>query len=345
MPLSKEDTLHAKGIAILGMVMLHLFCRLGELPYTPWIWIGNVPLIYYFGLFGDICVPIFCFCSGYAHYLQREKLRKNYACRIPGKMFRFLLNYWIVVIVFAVLGLLFDKTGDIPGSFGKFLGNMLVVGINYNGAWWFVSTYLFLLILSPILYRITQSLPGLMLVLVGGVVYFIAYLFRFNYVVELENPVANWFLQQLILLGTSQFPYILGMLAYRYKIPEKMRRYFQNSNNNALKWIIVIGLPLMAFIAHGIVQSVIVAPITAMMVLVSLTLVNLPEWLASALAFLGKHSTNIWLTHMFFYLTLFPGLVFKVGYPVLIVLYMLVLCIGVSYVIDFVYRPICRKIG
>ena len=33
MPLSKQDTLNAKGIAIIGMVMLHLFCRLGNLPY------------------------------------------------------------------------------------------------------------------------------------------------------------------------------------------------------------------------------------------------------------------------------------------------------------------------
>ena len=64
MELTKKDTQIAKGIAVLGMVMLHLFCRLGELPYTPWIWVGEVPLIYYLGLFGDLCVPVFCFCSG-----------------------------------------------------------------------------------------------------------------------------------------------------------------------------------------------------------------------------------------------------------------------------------------
>ena len=37
----------AKGLAIIGMIMLHLFCRLGSLPYKPLIWIGSVPLVYY----------------------------------------------------------------------------------------------------------------------------------------------------------------------------------------------------------------------------------------------------------------------------------------------------------
>ena len=71
--LTKEDTLHAKGVAIIAMLMLHLFCRQGELPYTPLVWIGNTPLIYYLGLFGDICVPVYCFCAGYAHFLMCEK--------------------------------------------------------------------------------------------------------------------------------------------------------------------------------------------------------------------------------------------------------------------------------
>jgi hypothetical protein len=35
MELTKQDSLKAKGVAIIGMIMLHLFCRLGELPYDP----------------------------------------------------------------------------------------------------------------------------------------------------------------------------------------------------------------------------------------------------------------------------------------------------------------------
>ena len=53
MEFTKYDSQMAKGIAIIGMVMLHLFCRLGELPYSPLLWLGDVPLVYYLGLLGD----------------------------------------------------------------------------------------------------------------------------------------------------------------------------------------------------------------------------------------------------------------------------------------------------
>lgn len=54
MELTKQENQMAKGVAILAMVMLHLFCRLGDLPYTPLIWIGHTPLIYYLVLFPDL---------------------------------------------------------------------------------------------------------------------------------------------------------------------------------------------------------------------------------------------------------------------------------------------------
>ena len=55
-----------KGIAIVFMLLLHLFCTKDyDGLFKPLILIRNVPLIYYFALFGDCCVAIYCFCSGY----------------------------------------------------------------------------------------------------------------------------------------------------------------------------------------------------------------------------------------------------------------------------------------
>ena len=132
MELTKEDNQMAKGLAIIGMVALHLFCRLGKLPYTPVVYIGGTPLIYYIGLFGDLCVPIYCFCSGYAHYLLMQKHGEKYPQVMLRKIGSFLKNYWVVLILFTFLGLLFDKTNTIPGSLGTFLGNFFLVKMNYN---------------------------------------------------------------------------------------------------------------------------------------------------------------------------------------------------------------------
>ena len=73
MDITKRNSKMLKGVAILSMLMLHLFCRRENLPYTPLLWIGGTPLIYYFALFGDICVAVYCFVSGYAHYMQSSE--------------------------------------------------------------------------------------------------------------------------------------------------------------------------------------------------------------------------------------------------------------------------------
>ena len=79
MDITKRDSKMLKGVAILSMLMLHLFCRRENLPYTPLLWIGGTPLIYYFALFGDICVAVYCFVSGYAHICNHPRLRSRSA--------------------------------------------------------------------------------------------------------------------------------------------------------------------------------------------------------------------------------------------------------------------------
>lgn len=340
MELSKRDTQMAKGVAALGMVMLHLFCRLGELPYTPWIWIGEIPLIYYLGLFGDMCVPIYCFCSGYAHYLMADAQGLRYARRLPGKALRFLCNYWIVVVLFSFLGLIFDRTGNIPGSFRNFLGNFLIVGMSYNGAWWFVTIYLILLALSPVLAALTKRLNGIVLLAASLFVYFVAYVLRFNVSLTLPNKVLQWLWNQAVLLGTSQFGYFAGMILRKYGVIGKLREFFRC--RKFWRNVTVLVLPLTAFVGHCMIQSAFVAPFTAAAVLAGLFLAKQPVWMEKGMLLLGRHSTNIWLVHMFFYLSLFPGFAFSVRYPVLVLLLMLTVCIAVSMVIEGFYRPVLK---
>lgn len=338
MELTKRDTQMAKGIAVLGMVMLHLFCRLGDLPYTPLIWCGEIPLIYYLGLFGDLCVPVFCFCSGYAHYLMADAQQNNYPKRIPGKALRFLCNYWIVVVLFSVIGLLFDETGMIPGSWADFAGNMLVVRMNYNGAWWFVSTYLLLLVMSPVLAALAKRLNGIVLLAISAILYFVAYMFRFNYVITLPNPVLQWLWSQTVLLGTSQFGYFGGMVCRKYGVIGMLREYLKS--RTVLRRGIVFAIPAAAFAGHCVIHSAFVAPFTAAAVLTGLFLAKLPGWAERCFLLLGRHSTNIWLVHMFFYFVLFPGFAFSAKYPVLILALMLAVCFASSVVIDHLYRPV-----
>ena len=43
--LTKKDAKMAQGLAIIGMIAIHLFCRVENLPYNVHIFLGKRPLI------------------------------------------------------------------------------------------------------------------------------------------------------------------------------------------------------------------------------------------------------------------------------------------------------------
>ena len=330
--LTTEDTQMAKGLAILAMVALHLFCRLDNLPYQPLIFVGSTPLVYYLGLFGDMCVSIYCFCSGYAHYLLYKENHCIYKKRIPVKALRFLTNYWIIVLLFSGLGLVFDDTNTIPGSLADFLGNFLLFHQSYNGAWWFVITYLILLLSSPFIAFFIQRIPAAPMLLVSGAIYCISYLFRYVFSWDIQNVIVQWFWTQLILFGTSQFAYIVGMIFRKYRFISKLRNV-RTSRYHTHFIVSIYLIPILLFLIHCQIQTVAIAPITGILTLVCFFLWEKPRWIRRFFLFMGKHSTNILLCHMFFYAVLFKDFVFIARYPILIYIMMLLVCIGVSYIV------------
>ena len=104
-----------------------------------------------------------------------------------------------------------------------------------------------------------------------------------------------------------------------------------------VKLLAGIVFTILMLLGHCVMESLIVAPITAIAVLLSVSLMKYPKGINAILEFLGMHSTNIWLVHMFFYLPVFGGLVFKAKYPVVIISLMFVMCIIVSHIIRYIY--------
>lgn len=331
--LTKEDSKMAQGLAILAMVMLHLFCRVDSLPYSVHLYIGGRPLVYYLGLFGDICVPIYCFCSGYAQYILSQKDSEHYSVQRFSRLRKFLLHFALIVLIVSITGLLIGNSA-IPGTFETFLGNIFLYRISYNGAWWFVLTYLFLILLSPVFIQILKNSRQYALYFIAfgsGILYFISYCFEIVRPITIANPLLGWFWRQLLLLGRTQFPFFLGMLYCKCNVIAVLR---QKLEGRWFRLLLLIFAPLGVFLLHCVVPSMFLAPFTALVTLTCFHLWKKPQWLRKFFLFFGRHSTNIWLVHMFFYSILFPDLVFRAKEPVLVLLFMLALCIAVSYGID-----------
>ena len=61
--------------------------------------------------------------------------------------------------------------------------------------------------------------------------------------------------------------------------------------------------------------------------------------------FFGDHSTNMWLTHMLFYMTFAEEFVFASRNVVVIFLVLVGLSVISSYLINMIYKPIIREIN
>ena len=70
--LTKEDAKKIKGIAIILMLMYHLFYFKDRIYGGGVISIISNSLVENIGKFGNICVPIFFFLSGYGLYINSK---------------------------------------------------------------------------------------------------------------------------------------------------------------------------------------------------------------------------------------------------------------------------------
>ena len=123
--ISREDTKWIKGIAIILMLMHHLWAfpeRIagGELKYL-FTFFGESSIAY-FGAFGKICVSLFFFIGGYGTYLSYAGKEFD----IVGKLKKLYISYWKVFVVFIPLAFLLCSNqpgrvwrGQAPGRKNK----------------------------------------------------------------------------------------------------------------------------------------------------------------------------------------------------------------------------------
>lgn len=344
MELTKQDTKMTKGLAIIFMVILHLFCRKTDVPYSCIKLAGGIPLVYYIGLMGDCCVAIYCFCSGYALEIinQKQLSTSDYYLGRLKSILKLMINFWIILVLFSVVGLI-THNEIIPGSLKSFVLNVLLID-KYNGAWWFLFTYILLVVISRPIYVAVKRMNPILILVISIFIYFIAYLQRIKVIVHFDIVALDWIMSQLALLGTSLMPFVWGMLFYKY-------RFFTSLKTNLYKKIkdkqivffgIIIFFIIMIF--HGLFQSLIVAPFTGLCVLIIFNIVKKSDFVNRTFEFLGEHSTNIWLIHMFFYSVLFKDFIFIAKYPLLIFAFMMLLTISCSYIINIIYKPLVKLI-
>lgn len=339
MELTKSQIKTTKGIAIIFMILLHLFCtKQYEGLYTPLLFIGDVPLVYYLALFGDCCVAIYCFCSGYGLIISYKNNKEIYIKSNLIRIFKLYINYWIILLIFVViLGPLMGQVNDYPGDIKKFILTFTGIDPVYNGAWWFFTTYIILVLVSPIINKLVVKNNNILIIGLSFIFYGIAYVQRIKGILVFDNDIINWGVRQIALFGTSQFPFVVGAVFSHNKTYSKL---YSIANNIKYKNLLGVLIIVAMIVMHGFVETLFVAVFTGIVFICVFNIIDKPKWIDRLFDFLGNHSTNMWLMHMFFYMIYFKDVVYGAKYSLLIFLWLVILCIASSYVINFIYKII-----
>lgn len=338
MELTKKDTKMIQGLSVLAMVCLHLFCRYDyEGLFQPLIFIKGLPLCFYFGQLSDFCVAGFAFCSGYSHAAMFENTdTKSYYKRRLQSLLSLYLNYWLVVCIFAVVGLMI-KNSTVPGSLTEFVLNFTSLSNSYNGAWWYMPVYAILVLVSPVLLALNRKMkPGVLFTL-SLFMYIVSAYFR-SYA-RIDNRAVSW----LAVFGVTLFEYLAGSLAFKTKLFTALSKIDARCNASKklkiLKYSVFFAVyAVMLFFHSLVVGSIAVAPFTGFLIILMFHFTEKPAFVERFFLFIGKHSTNIWLTHMFFYSVFFNRLVYAAKYPVLIFSLMLIITVSLSCILNQILK-------
>ena len=330
-----------QGVSVLAMVCLHLFDRDYRGLFTPILFAGGVPMSFYFGQLSDFCVFGFAFLSGYAHMMQHGQAG-YYQRRLKGLLSVF-CSYWLILIVFSIVGIMIGQGDYMPGSLKKFILNGLALENSYNGAWWYMLVYAVLVFISPVMLKLNQKMnPGVLFALsllgYAGAAYFRSYS-------GIDNQIVAW----LALFGVTLFEYLSGAIVYKAKLLTRLSKIdgklCSSKGLTVLKYSAFALVYITMLLFHSLViGSIAVAPFTGFVIILIFHFTKKPLVTERFFLFIGKHSTNIWLTHMFFYLYIFKGLVLIVKYPLFILLFMILLCVITSYVIMGIEKVLYKGI-
>lgn len=338
MKLQRDETKCLQGIAILFMLGLHLFNR-SDISnfYDVKICLRGVPILTRISYIFDACVPIYLFCSGYGLYIS-EDAGSNMKKR-AHRVLKLLIRFWIIMVLTCCVGFVLGMRDRFPGSLLNFILNACLVENSYVGAFWFVQTYTILALLSGVIFKLVKKysywavLPSSLALYIGA--------FGIEYVVlgKMEVEAARLFVNALMLFMRSQFSFVIGMFFAKENMLDCSKLLSRIRNNPILPWIFLC----VVIAGRAVLRHMIFAPFSAVALIFLFGTYNWGKLGEKILVFFGKHSTNIWLTHMQFYMIFTPTLVFGSRNVFVIMLTLVMLSLAASYAVDWIYNLVTRR--
>ena len=360
MDFSGDDTKMVKGFAIILMLYHHLFAFPNRIQdgssYIPLLTFTSVDSAMLIGLFGKMCVALFLFLGGYGTWMsfqaKRDKqllsqpkdatasadlLSSFTLAKVKGLYTPYLKVFVIVVPIALILG-----DARVTATFESLFWNITGLNITYNGEWWFFTDYFILLATFPLMVRFfarrhaTVSVDLLAICVWNATVtWIIPPLAQANWASGITQSII-W--TKLFETMQRSACFLTGCLFARWNLLTKAKKRFSGHYLACASFLLCLAfLVCLRFKLNvGYRYDFLYAPFVSIALSVLAT-TKTGALLSKPLRAIGKHSTNIWLTHSFFCYHWCQAFIYLPKWSPLVFLLLLGVSYAFSLIIDFIW--------
>lgn len=322
----KEQAKALKGVAILFMLCFHLFAP-NPTSSQYGLSFSFTGIDHLIGQFCDRTVPLYIFMTGYAIYSKQFSLKN-----IINKVLPLYHKIWFLSVVF--LPILF-LSGLIEWKFTTFL-HTIILGDGYIRIWWYVSFYTMIMFL----WWGYGILPQKFKIIIKTALPLLALICYFLIDDKYNLPFyVNRFVKFSIYL-------LLGLYCSKFNIIERLK--FTNKYRCASFVLLFVIFYLNTISLSDFTYRLYRICTFPLMVSCFIAITNI-RYLSDMFKYLGKHSTNIWLIHGFFYYYFYDFIYYPKYWILILIIFLLlnILCsIGLNKFIvstDFGFKRLTFK--
>ena len=325
--MDKKDTQKLKGVAIIMMLLYHLFYVKQGGEYVAFFSLGECSFI---KRFSEICYPVslYVMLSGYGLYASYSGRPSHWGKSIFKRITNLYVHLWGVYLVILPIACCIYP-GKYPGDIQTFFKNFFSISCSYNAEQWFLFPYILLLCLAkPIFICVERVKPIIFFILVLAIQ--LVYLITVKYIgLQVIRDYLSGAINLFFVLGFI-LPFALGVAAKKYLWVESVSKCFGTVKYLPCLILIVIGIIRM-FLPSQSLQ-----PFVMLALVLFFPIIDIPKWVNRILSYMGKHSTNLWLIHTWLCYYLFKDFIYSFRFPILIFLVTAILSLLISRIVDMI---------
>ena len=326
--ISKDRSAFIKGVAIMMMLIYHLFGNQMTELCTNLLHVGGEPLARWLS-HASGPVPFFLIVSGYGLAYKYEHGQLRFKGQL-GSVMRLYLHFWFVLLLFLPIGA-YLHPNRYPESLHHIVLNALGWYTTYYHEMWFLFPYVCISLLSPYILRLVKRI-GLIwsLIIAAGLHLTTSFLlssYSEPFIQQLQWP---W-VYKVILVFHIVFYFIVGVAFRRTALPLRW---------NVPQWLLLTCIAILIIVTAETTTSIrymIYAPLLVFL----LCQVRYARWLERIITELGRKSMTIWMIHPWLAIYLFQSQFYSLRYPLLIFLAVLV----ASYLLSIPVMWIAGKVS